>query len=378
MASVRGWVGLLLLGSISCAVGVADEATDALGVSPIDGEVAASDGGAGEGAVTMPGVTESSVHVTLAGAGSGAVDSDPSGIACPGDCSEELAAGAAITLTATAAADSEFAGWSGGCSGDAPCVIEADGRVDVVATFTKKSLGLEVTKLGDGAGTVTSAPAGIDCGLTCDASFDAGAVVTLTAAASPGSIFTGWSGGCSGLAATCQVTIAAATTVEATFTLEQHALTVTKGGSGAGTVTSSPAGVACGVTCSPTFAHDTSVTLTAAAAAGSTFAGWTGSGCAGTGSCTVTMSAARAVTATFNSSNLTCSSVSNAASCTNAVISEINLGSIGAASCRTQCQTKLTQAGVPTGCWIVAVNNVCYCRGGTLNGGGTRPGGSCN
>src|SRR4030095_5918505 len=41
------------------------------------------------------------------------------------------------------------------------------------------------------------------------------------------------------------------------------------------------------------------VTLTATPAAGSTFAGWSGA-CSGTGSCTVTMSAARSVTATFN------------------------------------------------------------------------------
>jgi endoglucanase len=42
------------------------------------------------------------------------------------------------------------------------------------------------------------------------------------------------------------------------------------------------------------------VTLTASAASGSTFAGWSGA-CTGTGTCTVSMSAARSVTATFNS-----------------------------------------------------------------------------
>ena len=42
------------------------------------------------------------------------------------------------------------------------------------------------------------------------------------------------------------------------------------------------------------------VTLTATPAAGSTFAGWSGAGCSGTGACTVTMSSDQAVTATFN------------------------------------------------------------------------------
>jgi hypothetical protein len=376
MAVMRGWLGLLFVGSMSCAVGVAEPTTDGLGVSPVDGD----DGGSDASTRMTAAETKPSVNVELAGSGSGTVDSDPAGLACPGDCSEVLAAGTAITLAASAAADSVFAGWSGGgCSGVAPCVVRASGQVEVVATFDKKKpLSLTVTKAGSGAGAVTSAPIGIDCGATCSASFDAGAVVTLTAAPSAGSAFAGWSGGCTGTAAICQVTMAAAQTVTATFTLEQHVLSVTKGGSGAGTVTSNPVGVACGATCSASFAYGTSVTLTASAAAGSTFAGWTGSGCAGTAPCTVTMSAARAVTATFNITNLTCSTVNSAAACTNAVIAEINLGSIGAASCRAQCETRLEQASVPTGCWIVALNNICYCRGGALNGGGDRPGGSCN
>jgi endo-1,4-beta-xylanase len=76
-------------------------------------------------------------------------------------------------------------------------------------------------------------------------------------------------------------------------------LTVTKSGSGSGTVTSAPAGINCGGTCSASYASGTGVTLTAAPAGGSTFAGWSGS-CSGTGACTVSMTAARSVTATFN------------------------------------------------------------------------------
>ena len=76
-------------------------------------------------------------------------------------------------------------------------------------------------------------------------------------------------------------------------------LTVSKNGTGTGTVTSSPAGINCGATCSHDFAGDTLVTLTPTADAGSQFAGWSGD-CTGTGSCTVTMIAAKSVTATFN------------------------------------------------------------------------------
>jgi len=76
-------------------------------------------------------------------------------------------------------------------------------------------------------------------------------------------------------------------------------LTVSKAGAGSGTVTSSPAGISCGATCSASFTPGTVVTLTAAPGAGSTFTGWSGGGCTGTGTCSVTMNAATAVTATF-------------------------------------------------------------------------------
>lgn len=76
-------------------------------------------------------------------------------------------------------------------------------------------------------------------------------------------------------------------------------LTVQKSGSGSGTVTSNPAGINCGSTCDFDFNSGTSVTLTATPAQGSTFSGWSGE-CTGTSTCSVTMSAARTVTATFN------------------------------------------------------------------------------
>jgi hypothetical protein len=81
-------------------------------------------------------------------------------------------------------------------------------------------------------------------------------------------------------------------------------LDVSKSGTGSGTVTSSPPGIDCGSDCSEQYVFGTSLTnvkLVAAAAAGSTFAGWSGA-CSGTGTCSVPMSASRSVTATFNPS----------------------------------------------------------------------------
>src|SRR5213076_3215560 len=70
-------------------------------------------------------------------------------------------------------------------------------------------------------------------------------------------------------------------------------------------VTSNPAGIACGATCSAPFDYNTAVTLTAAPAIGSSFTGWSGGGCSGTGPCVVTVSAATSVTATFTLQSFT-------------------------------------------------------------------------
>ena len=76
-------------------------------------------------------------------------------------------------------------------------------------------------------------------------------------------------------------------------------LSVARQGPGSGVVTSNPAGIDCGTACSASFASGSPVTLTASAAAGSVFSGWSGAGCSGTATCVVTMNAAQSVTATF-------------------------------------------------------------------------------
>jgi hypothetical protein len=77
-------------------------------------------------------------------------------------------------------------------------------------------------------------------------------------------------------------------------------LTVTKAGAeaGKGTVTSSPAGISCGSTCTALFNSGTNVTLSVKAVGKTRFAGWSGA-CTGTGDCVVPMNADKAVTATF-------------------------------------------------------------------------------
>ena len=76
-------------------------------------------------------------------------------------------------------------------------------------------------------------------------------------------------------------------------------LAVASAGTGAGRVVSQPAGIDCGATCAHEFSPNTQVALTATPAAGSVFAGWSGGGCAGTGACSVTLSADTTVVPTF-------------------------------------------------------------------------------
>jgi subtilisin family serine protease len=195
--------------------------------------------------------------------------------------------------------------WSN-CAG-AYCVgtgIDRLGKTIEVALPSRAAYPLTVVRDGDGAGTVTSSPAGIACGSACWAEFPAGATVTLVAEPVDGSVFTGWTGACAGATATCTVTMDAARTVGATFRRTTYDLTVQTTGTGRGTVagggisctTGSTAGCTAAV---PSTSPATVVTLTATPEAGSALAGWSGCTTASGNVCTVSMAGARTVTATF-------------------------------------------------------------------------------
>ncbi|MFZ0981061.1 MAG: choice-of-anchor D domain-containing protein, partial [Candidatus Acidiferrales bacterium] len=156
-----------------------------------------------------PGVT-----LSVSGVGSGSILSSPSGIDCAGTtgtCSENLPVNAQVTLEAAPNTGNSFAGWTvNGSSTTCPgatalCTITMSAATSVVATFNTGSSSppptLTVAAAGNGSGTITSVPAGIDCTITdgtasgtCSFSgFAAGAtVVSLRAAATAGSKFAGW------------------------------------------------------------------------------------------------------------------------------------------------------------------------------------------
>jgi hypothetical protein len=247
------------------------------------------------------------LSVSESGNGAGQVTSAPSGINCSAtsnQCAAGFASGTSVTLSALPGAFASFTGWSGGgCSGTGSCVVTVNQAQGVAASFAQVNFTLSVTESGDGTGLVTSSPLGIVCSSIvnqCGASYAGGSTVTLNASAGTGSSFTGWhGGGCSGTES-CAVTMSQAQSVTARFEqIPSFTLSVALSGGGTGTVSSNPSGIFCGTACSASFATGTKIALTATPAAGSTFAGWSGGGCSGTGGCTVTLSAAKAVSATF-------------------------------------------------------------------------------
>jgi hypothetical protein len=239
----------------------------------------------------------------------GTVVSNPAGINCGTQCSAAFALGESVTLTATAEPDYAFNGWIGACYGYGKCLVSMNQDLSVTANFIRTGPGTErfdlnVTKIG--SGTVSSSPAGINCGTDCGESYDDGTSVILTAAPATGWTFTGWSGGaCSG-SNLCELDMTQALSVTANFSElsdGQQSLTVRTNGDGR--VTSEPAGIDCGTQCSAAFVEGTRVKLTATPMTGAFFFGWSGA-CSESGNCDIEMSAERQVTATFSTAPKGC------------------------------------------------------------------------
>jgi len=261
-------------------------------------------GGTGSSPNPQPSPTTTTYLLSVAppASGAGTITSTPAGINCPGTCSASFAKGAQVTLTETTGTDYFFGGWSGACSGTSSCTVTMAAAESVTPTFTAGD-GISVAITPTGTGTVTSSPAGITCPATCSASFPQGTQVTLTETAGSGYTFGGWGGSCTGTS-TCTVNLNSSANITAAFnaTIVNEQLTVTVAGTGQGTVTSAPAGINCSTgTCTAPFAQGTQVTLTETPGANSSFDTW--SGCTGTTSCTVTLTAADTVTATFGPAN---------------------------------------------------------------------------
>jgi hypothetical protein len=144
---------------------------------------------------------------------------------------------------------------------------------------------------------------------SCSAVYAVGTRLTLGAAPADGSLFTGWNGACTGIAA-CSISLADSTRVVATFEVARFTLTIIGAGTGSGSVRSATGGlpvINCTITsgqsgatgCAGDFlVSGNRLTLTATAPITSTFSGW-GGDCSGTTACSVLLDRNRVVSAAF-------------------------------------------------------------------------------
>jgi len=177
-------------------------------------------------------------------------------------------------------------------------------------TASARTFHYQITVTVSGPGKVTGNGDGgsFDCrDGSCSTMIRERTLLTLTATPDDGAQFTGWGGSCvdSHSDAECTLQISGPKDVTAGFgnppppAPPRFALTVHKAGTGSGYVAGGSA-IDCGPTCAAAFTQNTQVTLLAIPDDGSDFVGWSGGGCSGSSQCTVTITAATDVTATFD------------------------------------------------------------------------------
>ncbi len=257
-------------------------------------------------ALILPQSALASQTLTLekTGSGTGTVTSSPAGIDCGSTCSFAFADNATVLLSGTAGANSAAVKWAG-CDQvtiENKCKATISAARTVKASFNLIKRKLSVEKAGTGTGTVTSSPSGIECGATCSAEYEHGTEVALSALSGPNTEAVKWTG-CASVDAEnkCKVTMVGAKSVSATFNLRPQTLKVTKGGLGAGTVSSKPAGISCGGSCTFVFGEGQQILLSGVSGPGAEAVKW--AGCdevSAKGECIVTMSSAREVGALFD------------------------------------------------------------------------------
>jgi hypothetical protein len=154
------------------------------------------------------------VRLTLVMLGRGSVESDVPGIDCAAGCVTEWDAGTMVSLEATPAQGQRFVRWSGSCTGTDRCEVTLQEAHSVTALFAAARFGLVLSVAG--RGSVTGA--GAACrSARCARAATSYAPLRLRATPAAGWRLAGWSGGCTGRAATCTLPMRKASSVRARF-----------------------------------------------------------------------------------------------------------------------------------------------------------------
>ncbi len=264
--------------------------------------------------------------VGSAGSGRGVVRSTPAGIDCridaaavSGACSASFPANARVTLRSVADDRNQFAAWGEACSTagtENECAITLGDAQQATARFhAVRTVSVEASSESDGQGRIVGG--GLDCRLvgsaavgTCEVDVIDGTELLLTVSSTGMAArqrFAGWSGACSTSSVeSCALTVRGDDVRVTAGFLDVRALSVELQGAGSGAVLGLPDATCARVqgstqgSCATTVEHGSTVTLTVEPDARSEFGGW-GGACAGSApTCTVAVTSARSVSATFS------------------------------------------------------------------------------
>jgi Divergent InlB B-repeat domain len=154
------------------------------------------------------------IRLTLAIAGRGSVESDVPGVDCTASCGTDWDAGSLVSLEPLAGNGQRFVRWSGACTGTGRCEVKLDAVRSVAALFAPDRFGLVVAVAGKGK----VAGAGAPCAASrCVRTARSYTPLRLRATPAKGWRLAGWSGACTGRAATCTVPMTKAAAVRARF-----------------------------------------------------------------------------------------------------------------------------------------------------------------
>jgi hypothetical protein len=218
--------------------------------------------------LTVP-IGPSKFTLTLGSAGNGSGTLVGAGSYTPGQ---------AVTVSATPDTGSSFNGWSGPDA--AECTtgsVVMSASKSCVATFSLNTYVLTLNTAGTGNGIVVGGGA-----------YNSGQTVTVSATASSGSTFNGWSGANAAECTTGSVAMTSNKSCTATFAVSTYALTLSTAGNGGGAVAGGG-----------TYAAGQTAAVSATANSGSTFSGWSGPNAAECTTGSVLMTAYKSCTATF-------------------------------------------------------------------------------
>jgi len=226
--------------------------------------------------LTIP-IGPSKYTLTLGSAGNGSGALTGAGSYAPGQT---------VAVSATPDTGSNFSGWSGPDAAEcATGSVVMSASKSCVATFSLNTYVLTLNTAGTGNGIVVGA-----------GTYNSGQTVTVSATASSGSTFGGWSGANAAECTTGSVVMTSNKSCTATFTVSTYALTLNVAGNGGGAVAGGG-----------TYAAGQTAAVSATANSGSTFSGWSGPNAAECTTASVLMTANKSCTATFTVSTYTLS-----------------------------------------------------------------------